>query len=74
MLQKTKKNLIIDETDMNLLKKYNINIDNFKTLREVIITVEQLQNNGYLEEEEIDELDEMLNRFQELEYYNRYRK
>lgn len=74
MLIKNKKNLIIDETDMNLLKKYNINIENMNTLREVILTVERLQNNSDLDAEEIDELDEMLDRFQELEYYNKYKK
>lgn len=66
-------NIIIDEADINILKKYDIDIANYKNIRELILAIERLDDYS-LEQEELDELDLILSKLQEIDYYQNYRK
>ena len=66
-------NIIIDEADINILKKYDIDIYNYKNIRELSLAIERLDDYS-LEQEELDELDLILSKFQEIDYYQNYRK
>ena len=52
-------NIIIDEADINILKKYDINISNYQNIRELSLAIEHLDDYS-LEQEELDELDLIL--------------
>ena len=66
-------NIIIDEDDINILKKYDIDIANYKNIRELSLAIERLDDYS-LEQEELDELDLILSKLQEIDYYQNYRK
>ena len=66
-------NIIIDEADINILKKYDIDIANYKNIRELSLAIERLDDYS-LEQEELDELDLILSKLQEIAYYQNYRK
>ena len=66
-------NIIIDEADINILKKYDIDIANYKNIRELSLAIERLDDYS-LEQEELDELDLILSKLQETDYYQNYRK
>ena len=66
-------NIIIDEADINILKKYDIDIANYKNIRELSLAIERLDYYS-LEQEELDELDLILSKLQEIDYYQNYRK
>lgn len=66
-------NIIIDEADINTLKKYDIDIANYQNIRELILAIERLDDYS-LEQEELDELDLILSKLQETDYYQNYRK
>ena len=66
-------NIIIDEADINILKKYDIDIANYKNIRELSLAIERLDDDS-LEQEELDELDLILSKLQEIDYYQNYRK
>ena len=68
-LKKTKYNLLINEDDINTLKKYDIDVDNYKTIEELIYKIEDIITNEELDEEEIDELDYISSTLQERNYY-----
>ena len=55
MLKKVN-NIIIDEADINTLKKYDIDIANYQNIRELSLAIERLDDYS-LEQEELDELD-----------------
>lgn len=66
-------NIIIDEADINTLKKYAIDIANYQNIRELILAIERLDDYS-LEQEELDELELILSKLQETDYYQNYRK
>ena len=66
-------NIIIDEADINILKKYDINISNYQNIRELSLAIERLDDYS-LEQDELDELDLILSKLQEIDYYQNYRK
>lgn len=72
MLKKVN-NIIIDEADINTLKKYDIDIANYQNNRELSLAIERLDDYS-LEQEELDELDLILSKLQETDYYQNYRK
>ena len=63
-------NIIIDEADINILKKYDIDIANYKNIRELSLAIERLDDYS-LEQEELDLI---LSKLQEIDYYQNYRK
>lgn len=68
-LKETKYKLLIREEDINTLKKYGIDVDNYKTLTEILYVIDDIINNEDLIDEEIEELDYVANNLQETNYY-----
>ncbi len=74
MLKKINKNLMLDEYEISVLKRYNIDISACSSLREVSLLVERYMNNYELDSEELDELDYVLEKIQERNYYENTNK
>ena len=73
-LKETKKGLLINESDIETLKKYGIEVDNYSTLTEIIYKIDELIEDSDLEDEEIDELDYIAMTMQERNYYKNFKK
>ena len=65
---------MLDDYEINVLKKYNIDISNCNNLREVTLLVEHFMDNYELDSEELDELDYILEKLQERNYYQNTNK
>ena len=65
---------MLDDYEISVLKKYNIDISNCNNLREVTLLVEHFMDNYELDSEELDELDYILERLQERNYYQNTNK
>ena len=65
MLVNVNKKLMLDDYEISVLKKYNIDISNCNNLREVTLLVEHFMDNYELDSEELDELDYILEKIQE---------
>lgn len=74
MLKKINNNLMLDEYEISILKRYDIDISSCSSLREVSLLVERYMNNFELDEEELDELDYILEKLQERDYYENTNK
>ena len=68
-LVKTKNNLLINENDIATLKKYDIDVDNYKSIDELLFIIDDILNNEDLSNDEQDELDYILSTLQERNYY-----
>ena len=73
-LKETKNGLLINEDDINTLKKYGIDVDKFKDINALLYEIDNIVNDSDLETEEIDELDYIANTLQERNYYLNYKK
>lgn len=74
MLVNVNKKLMLDDYEISVLKKYNIDISNCNNLREVTLLIEHFMDNYELDSEELDELDYILERLQERNYYQNTNK
>ena len=74
MLVNVNKKLMFDDYEISVLKKYNIDISNCNNLREVTLLVEHFMDNYELDSEELDELDYILEKLQERNYYQNTNK
>lgn len=74
MLVNVNKKLMLDDYEISVLKKYNIDISNCNNLREVTLLVEHFIDNYELDSEELDELDYILEKLQERNYYQNTNK
>ena len=74
LLIKTKNNLLISQKDMNTLKYYNIDVNEFKTINELLLAIDNILDNEELDADEEDELDYIANTLQERNYYLNYNK
>lgn len=74
MLVNVNKKLMFDDYEIGVLKKYNIDISNCNNLREVTLLVEHFMDNYELDSEELDELDYILEKLQERNYYQNTNK
>lgn len=74
MLINVNKKLMLDDYEISVLKKYNIDISNCNNLREVTLLVEHFMDNYELDSEELDELDYILEKLQERNYYQNTNK
>ena len=74
MLVNVNKKLMLDDYEISVLKKYNIDISNCNNLREVTLLVEHFMDNYELDSEELDELDYILVKLQERNYYQNTNK
>lgn len=64
-------NIYISLEQINVLKKYNINVDNYKTINDLIYCIEDFLNNSY---EELDDLEWVSQTLSEYNYYNNVNK
>ena len=74
MLVNVNKKLMLDDYEISVLKKYNIDISNCNNSREVTLLVEHFMDNYELDSEELDELDYILEKLQERNYYQNTNK
>lgn len=74
MLKKINNNLMLDEYEISVLKRYDIDVSKCSSLREVSLLVERFMNNFELDSEEVDELDYILEKLQERDYYENTNK
>lgn len=74
MLVNVNKKLMLDDYEISVLKKYNIDFSNCSDLREVTLLVEHFMDNYELDSEELDELDYILEKLQERNYYQNTNK
>ena len=74
LLIKTKNNLLISQKDKNTLQYYGIDVDNFKTINELLLAIDNILDNEDLDSDEEDELDYIANTLQERNYYLNYNK
>ena len=73
-LKETKKGLLINEDDINTLKKYGIDVDKYKDINAILYEIDNIINDSDLDTEEIEELDYIANTLQERNYYINYKK
>ena len=73
MLVNVNKKLMLDDYEISVLKKYNI-VSKCANLREVTLLVEMFMDNYELDSEELDELDYVLEKLQERNYYQNTNK
>ncbi len=74
MLKKINNNLMLDEYEISVLKRYDIDVSECSSLREVSLLVERFMNDFELDSEEVDELDYILEKLQERDYYENTNK
>lgn len=74
MLVNVNKKLMLDDYEISVLKKYNIDVSKCANLREVTLLVEMFMDNYELDSEELDELDYVLEKLQERNYYQNTNK
>ena len=65
---------MLDDYEISVLKKYNIDVSKCANLREVTLLVEMFMDNYELDSEELDELDYILEKLQERNYYQNTNK
>ena len=74
LLKETKKGLLINESDIQTLEKYGIEVDKYSTLTEIMYKIDEIIQDSDLEDEELDELDYIANTMQERNYYKNFNK
>lgn len=62
--------IYLSDADVDVLKKYNINYNNYVSLSSLIFDIEEILN----EETDIKDLEEVSKRLSELNYYNNTNK
>ena len=74
MLKQVNGNILINESDIEILKKYDINVTKYSTIQELLFKIDQILNDEDLSDEEYDELDYIANNLQERNYYKNTNK
>ena len=69
LLTKTNYDILISQNDINTLKKYEIDVNKYKTINELIFAIEDIINNEDLSSDEMNELDFISETLQERNYY-----
>ena len=64
-------NIYISEEQVNILKNYDINVDNYNNVNELIFDIEDCLNNSYGEMEDLEWVSQSLS---EYNYYNNTNK
>ena len=73
-LKKTKGNLLINDDDINTLKKYGIDVDKYQDINSLLYEIDNIINDSDIDKEEIEELDYIASTLQERNYYVNYKK
>ena len=74
MLKKINKNIYLDEMEINILRKFDINIDNVNSYDEVLLLIDNIANDTECTDEELDELDYVASSIGERKYYTQVNK
>ncbi len=74
MLKKVNDNILISDGDISTLKKYDIIVNKYSTIQELLFKIDQILNDEELSDEEYDELDYIANNLQERNYYKNTNK
>ena len=69
MLKQVNGNILINENDISTLKKYDIIVNKYSTIQELLFKIDQILNDDEVSDEEYDELDYIANNLQERNYY-----
>ena len=64
-------NIYISDEQINILKKYDINIDKYSNLNELVYDIEECLNDSY---DELDDLEWVSQTLSEYNYYNNTNK
>lgn len=67
---KSKQGLIIKDYYIDILRKFDINIDNCVTYDELLYFIDEILNTEDLDEDDYDLLDSISNEIAEIKYYN----
>ena len=74
MLKKISKDIYLDELEINILKKYNIDITNVKSYDEILLLIDRSINEIEYMDDELDDLDYVSNQISERKYYIKINK
>lgn len=74
MLKKINKDIYLDEIEINILNKYNINYAGAKSYDEILLLIDISCNNFDYLDEELDELEYVSNMISERKYYTKINK
>ena len=74
MLKQVNGNILITENDISTLKKYDIIVNKYSTIQELLFKIDQILNDDEVSDEEYDELDYIANNLQERNYYKNTNK
>lgn len=74
MLKKVNDNILISDGDISTLKKYDIIVNKYSTIQELLFKIDQILNDEELSDDEYDELDYIANNLQERNYYKNTNK
>lgn len=74
MLKKINKDIYLDDIEINILKKYNINYEGVKSYDEILLIIDMNINSGDFLDEELDDLDYVSNMISERKYYTKINK
>lgn len=70
----TKKGVLLNQSDINILKKYNVDCNKYSSINEILYKINDILVNEDLEETEYDELDYIAETLQERNYYQNTNK
>ena len=73
-LKKTKNDLLIPSGDIEKLRKYDIDVDNYKSMNELSFAIDYALNNLDLVSDEEEELEDILRNIEERNYYYNIKK
>lgn len=74
LLKNINNKFLINESDINVLKKYNIDVTSMTSINELLYKIDIIINDEELSSEEYDELDYIASNLQERNYYQNTNK
>jgi hypothetical protein len=69
-----KHNILLNKGDIEVLKKYDLNVNKFSSIPELLFKIDEILNDEELTDEEYDELDYIASNLQERNYYQNTNK
>jgi mRNA-degrading endonuclease HigB of HigAB toxin-antitoxin module len=73
-LVSTKKGILLNKSDIDTLKKYDIDCNEYASINEILYKINDILTNEELEDTEYDELDYIATTLQEQNYYQNTNK
>ena len=69
MLKKINNNLYLDEVEIEVLNRYNIDVANVKSYDEILLLIDRVYNEILDSDSELEDLDYVSNNIAERKYY-----